>query len=223
MKITEYANLVLGKEYLGQSNRQSVSSDVYQDFIDKLSKYSDIKQVFNATNSHAEFFSACKDFSRWTPKHAQKEVFYAAKNGFYSKDVPADCIFLVKLAFNRVSIPNLILKQVPSSVSKTWFAEGYFTGGYTLRDVICTYCAPDYIPISDTNTKVKHNTYTEIYIKSTDMVAAVPNKIGDLLSLNDIENIECDVNGLHIGGNYIRTLGGYYGASNSVYDLRRIV
>lgn len=222
MSIREKAEYICGKKFLGTSTREVTNEDMYQSFCTMLHKYDDVLYVFNYLESYTEFFKCCTDFAKWFPKKHWKELFYAVKNGFYSTDVPSDSIYLTKKAYTAISIPNLILKQIPVSWQSSWFEEGYFSGGYTLRDVICTFCMPTYRPLDHINNKVTYETFTEIYIKDTDMVAAVPNRIGDLLSAETIDRIKCEPNGLSVDGKFLRTLGGYHGAANSIYDLRQL-
>lgn len=223
MRIVDKADYINGKQFVGSIERTPMKPDMYQDFIDTLSKYESVENIFAVLENYTDFFKAAIDFANWFPKEHWKELFYAAKNGFYSADVPADCIYLICKAYANVDIPNLVFKQIPAHWFSSWIREGYLTGGYTLRDIVCTYCAKSYRPLDAVNIKIRYDNYTEIYIRSTDMVAVVPNKLGDLLSYDVIEQLECTPLGLHVGGKYIRTLGGFYGAVNSNYDLRRLV
>ncbi len=221
--IIDMADYINGKKYVSESVHLDVEDSMYQDFADYLAKYEDAAMLFSNVKSHTEFFKYATDFAYWFPKDCWKELFYATKNGFYSKSVPADCIYMIKMAYLNIDLPNLIFRQIPKTWLAEWFKSGYLTDGYTLRDVVCTYCMPQYKPIDGITLKVRYSDYTEIYVPSTDMVAAVPNPIGDILSVDVINQIECNSFGLHVDNHYIRTMGGYYGAVNSNYDLRKLV
>lgn len=222
MSIIDMAEYIEGHKFTGKSNRLHVTEDMYKDFVTKLSYYDTAAYMLNYFEHYKDFFKSCSDFAEWFPKDSWCELFYAAKNHAYSVDVPADCLYLIKKAYNNISIPNLVFKQIPTSILSSWFEEGYLTGGYTLKDVVCSSCLQTYKPLSETRTKIIHNNFTEIYVAKTDMVAALPNAIGEVLSASDISKITLSMHGLHIEGKYLRTLAGFYGAVNSIYDLRRV-
>ncbi len=220
--IVSKADYINGKRFTGQVEHLKVDPEMYQNFVNKLEMYDEARSLFYCLESHSDFFKYASDFAKWFPKPLWKELFYAARNGFYSADVPADCIYLVKKAYAVIDLPNLIFKQIPTAYLNTWFSEGYLSGGYTLRDVVCTYCCSTYKPLDEVSTKIKHKDFTEIYVRSTDMVAAVPSRLGDFLSADVIDKLECSPMGLHVNGAYIRTMAGFYGAVNSNYDLRKL-
>ena len=55
------------------------------------------------------------------------------------------------------------------------------------------------------------------------MVALLPTRLANSLSDNDLLNIDQGENGLEIEGELLRSRTGYYGAINSVYDLRELI
>jgi len=106
---------------------------------------------------------------------------------------------------------------------KKFLEEGYFLGGLSLRDVICNVCTEEYSPLSLYHPKNKLKDFTEIYVQSTDMVAAVPHIIADALDDASIMSIESTNNGLSTKGVLLRTMANRVGAVNSTYDLRNVL
>lgn len=182
------------------------------------------KQFFDTYESYRDFYKTAIDFKNLIPKEHQMEVFYAAKLGKYYPGIPSFCVYMVKRAWEESNgIPNLIPKLLPSVLLNDVFKKGYFLGATTLRDVICNVCTPNYVPLSKTHPKNKVDDFTEVYIESTDMVAALPNKIADSLDDNSIAKIVVGPNGLETQGVLLRTMCNYVGAINSTYDLRQLI
>lgn len=167
----------------------------------------------------ASFYKATPDIERLVPKPAREEIFFALKNGFASTEVPARAIFLLNKAYAKTKIPNLIFKALSDDDFKVMFQANYLDG-VCMRDVICSYICPDYSPITPGSYLSKHSEYTEIYIEETDMIAAVPNDIAVNMSVADIKSLRVTKKGIYLGDIPLRTLGGRYGATNSIYDLR---
>ena len=229
--LSELEPFIKGKKFTGEAKeREPLSRQSLKDFLDMLNQQVMIKQFFNVYEKHTEFYNKAVDFKALVPKNIQKEVFYAAKLGKFYPQVPSQAVYMVKKAWEASDgIPNLIPKLLPLKLLDEMFKSGYFMGSVSLYDVICNICdsgdstSIKYKPLSDYNLKNRHNNFTELYIKSTDMVAAVPNSIGDSLAESDIENITLGADGLEIKGKLLRTMGGYVGAINSYYDLRELI
>lgn len=183
-----------------------------------------ISQLFDMCDDAKAFFDATVDFKQSIAAPYRKELFYAAKLKRYSISVPCFAQFLLEKAWAEAAgIPNLILKLLPQTAIHEFCSKGYFLGGLTLREVICNVCTEDYAPLSSLHLRNKLSDFTEIYVESTDMVAAVPHSISDALSDEAIRSIAMTPNGLAVGDRLIGTFAGHFGVCNSHYDLRGLI
>lgn len=215
----------MGRKFLGKTTRTiPVSKSVLEDFLTLLEGDSIAKALFDAYDVAADFYRSMPDFKYHIPKEVREDAFYAAKNGMIYNQIPAFCVYILRKCYDQCfGIPNLLLKIIPVSILKKFFAENYFGGGVSLYDAICNICTEEYSPLSMHHVKNKLKDFTEIYVESTDMVAAVPHDIGDALTDASISCIKTSPNGLESGGMLLRTMCGRVGAINSVYDLRKVL
>lgn len=223
--LSELEPYILGKEFTGElKDVPRLNKDVFEQFMIMLSESDIASGFFDVYSNYKDFYATATDFKNLIPKEFQMEVFYAAKVGSFYVEIPSFCVFMLKQAWElSQGIPNLILKYVPMQALTEWFKKGYFLGGLTLRDAICNVCCPDYNPLSELRLKNTVGDFTEIWVRDTDMVAAVPNKIADLLDDKGILDIVDTEAGLQSNGVLLRTMAGYVGAINSKYDLRNLI
>lgn len=216
---------VLGKSFTGKAKeRQCFITDELENFLTALEENSIAKEFFNAYELAANFYDTMVDFKHIIPKDVRVDVFYAAKVGYYYKEIPPLCVYVLQRAWEQCyGIPNLLLKVVPVSFLKKFFEEDYFLGGLNLKDIICNVCTEEYNPLSFYHPRNKLSDFTEIYIQSADMVAAVPHSIADCLDDESINSIIVTPNGLQVNGMYIRTMANRVGAVSSIYDLREVI
>lgn len=200
-----------------------LTMDVFKKAIDTLAMAPLGEQNLDCCELSKSFYRVEPDVRDVVPEELRDECFYAMKLGYFSKHIPAQAMYWIMKAYNQYKIPNLIFKLIPDRVFTIMSQQDYLADGYCLQDAVCSLTVPTYTPLSLQNLCVKHEDFAEIYIAKTDMVAAVPLKIAELLSPEDIRNIDVDENGLHIQHHYLRSLAGYVGAINSVYDLRRVI
>lgn len=228
--ILDWYPMIIGKEFTGEAkNTPRLNPVYYQLFLDMLEEDNIAKEFFNIFEMHDDFFSTAVDFNHFIPSDQRAEVFYAAKLGKGYREIPSFCAYVLDKAWKQCNgIPNLITKVIPISYLKRFCYKNYFVGSVTLHDAICNVCTDQYSPF--TRGKLKNlvkdeegNEFYEIYIRETDMVAAVPTEIGEKLAVTDIENITMTPNGLQTGGKYIRTMASHFGAVNSYYDLRKVI
>lgn len=172
--------------------------------------------------SYLDYMYAEPDIACLFPLSEREEMFYCLKNGGYCEDVPAKCIYTFKELFNVYGSVSLALKALDANTIKVFFQQNYLHE-CTMRDVVKNFIDPDYEPITAVNMRVKHKDYDEVYIAATDMVALLPKALSEKLSDNDLTKITCDREGLKVDGLLLRQLGGYFGACNSIYDLRALV
>lgn len=198
-----------------------------QDLFEQIYKLVQIsataKQNLRIYEVPKEFYQAEPDIANFIPRVAKEEMFYALKNGFISEKVPAKCIYYILKIYNIYKIPNLIFKQIPEKELNIMFQENYLAEGFTLRDVVCTFCDGRYTPLSPTQYVTLLGTYAEVYIQATDMVAIIPVEIARSMSFDDIQKLEVDDYGIKLDQTYIKFLGGYHGACESTYDLRTLI
>lgn len=217
---------ILGKEFTGEvKERVRLDKHVLEDFLTMLDEDNIAKDFFNAYENANDFYETMIDFKHYIPKEQRQEVFYAAKmDGEYYSEIPSFCAYIVKKSYEVCNgIPNLLLKVIPTACLKEFFKEGYFSPGLTFRDVICNLCNENYNPISIKHPKNKIGNFTEFYIATTDMVAALPNSIADELPNECCETIKQTPVGLEVGGVLIRVMANHVGAINSTYDLRELL
>ena len=224
--LSELEPYITGKAFLeGEKTVTRLDRDSFLHFMEMLNNDPIAKQFFDAYEHHLDFYTTAVDFKNLVPKDIQAECFYAAKLGKYYYGVPSVLVYMVQKAYESVgNIPNLIIKALPTNLLRDCFTPGYLAKPTTLRDVICNVCCEQYTPLCELQPKNRVNDeFTELYIKSTNMVAAVPNRIADALDANSILSIEETPSGLAVGGILLRTMCDYVGAINSVYDLRALI
>lgn len=226
MTLSDLQPYILGKEHFPVKKTEVVRCDqkVLEDFLTMLEADSIAKEFFDSYKNPKDFYLTMKDFFHFIPKEQQNEVFYAAKNGKLYYEVPSSCVYVLQRAYKEAhEIPNLVLKLIPTQLLELWLSEGYLFGDTTLHDVIATVCNANYYPLSVTHVKNKVSNFTELYVKSTDMVAAVPNDIADALSDDSVLSLEVTPDGLTVPGTDIpiRAMGAHLGSVNSTYDLRK--
>lgn len=223
--MSDLSPYILGKKFTGTcKNRVILSKEQLEDFLTRLEEDQIAKEFFQAYDLARDFYDTMVDFKHFFDSKIRDELFYAAKTKKVYRQIPAFCVYLLERAWNECyGIPNLIIKVLPTSALKKFFEEGYFTGGVTLKDAICNICCEEYQPLSIQNNKNKLHDFTEIYVESTDMVAALPHSIADDLTTSAISEIKVTSNGLETNGVLLRTMSGYVGAINSMYDLREVI
>lgn len=194
--------------------------NLYKNLAQVVSESVSAQKNLDVCELPVDFYRVEPDIKYLVPMQAREEMFYALKNGAANPDVPSKLVYYIKKSYNMDKMPNLIFKKIPESELKVFFQENYLGNGYTIRDVVCSIIDPHYIPVNNYTRLVKYDNFVEVYVESTDMVAALPNPMVKNLSQRDIHNIKVDSSGLRIGDCYLRSLGGYYGAVNSIYDLR---
>lgn len=216
---------ILGKKFTGVCKKTvDISSDTLKRFLTMLEEDPIAKDFFNIYELSSDFYSTMVDFNHFFSDVEKDEVFYAAKIGKMYRQVPSFCVYVIKKAWDSCyGIPNLISKVLPVSALKKFFEEGYLRGGVTLKDVICNICTEEYNPICLYRPVNKLTGFVEVYVESTDMVAAIPHSIADSLDDSAISSIKVTANGLETQGVLLRTMCGKVGAVNSVYDLRNVL
>lgn len=217
---------ITGHKFYGECKKDTVryNEEILKKFLTMLEEDPIAKEFFTAYEVSQDFYKTMVDFRKIIPKELQNEVFYAAKNGCMYKEIPAFCVYLLRKAWNEsYGIPNLIIKKLPTTALQKFLAKDYFLGGLSLKDAICNVCTDEYVPLSVYHPKNKLKDFTELYIASADMVAAVPHSIGDALTDDAIASIKVTPNGLSTNGVLLRTMCNYVGAINSTYDLRELL
>lgn len=224
LTLSQLEPFVLGKDFIGKPIEVvRGNQDIYNKFLKLVEEY-EAQNMLAAYEHPANFYDVYPDFKHEIPKEYREEVFYEGKNGCMYKEIPAQCVYVLKKVWNECNgIPNLILKTVPTAALTMWLRQGYFLGAVTLKDAICNVCTPLYKPLCETRLRNKVGTFTEIYVVQEDMVAAVPNSISNSLGDENIRNMKLGQFGLEVDGILVRTMAGYVGAINSNYDLRELL
>lgn len=225
MTLSELEPYILGKKFLGKVKvPERVDVQVLEDFLTFLEEDPVSKELFNSTEVHSDFYKQAYDANHIVPKNLQKEIFYAAKIGKVYQGVPSYCVYMLKKAWELCDgIPNLIMLVLPLGAIKEFLQEDYFGSGINLCTVIRNVCTTEYNPVSDAHPKNKLNKFGEIYVSSTNMIAAVPLGLFDVITDNNCSKIILGQYGLELDGVPIRSLANYVGAVASTYDLRELV
>lgn len=186
----------------------------------------EVSETFNVSikyiESYQDFVMMEPDIGAQFPKSEREEIFYCLKNKGYSPAVPARCIYVMKTLYEKYGSASIALKALNKNLFTIFFQKNYMDG-YTMRDVIKTFCDPEYEPFTVSRLRVQHKDYDEVYIASTDMVALLPKPISQRIQDVDIPKIIVTKYGLELDGYVLRQLAGYYGAVNSTYDLRGLI
>lgn len=225
LTLSELEPYVLGKEFLDKPiEMPRCTQEVFDKFMQMIAEDNNAATFLETFEVPKDFYDTLPDFKHEIPKDFREEVFYAGKLGKMYTEVPSECVYILMKAWSTCNgIPNLLLKTVPIAALNKWFRKGYFLGAVSLKDVICNVCTPLYRPLCETRLTSKVGNFTEVYVKKTDMVAALPNKLADALDTKSILEIDLGPNGLEINGVLLRTMAGYVGAINSYYDLRELI
>lgn len=180
------------------------------------------ERTIELVESYKNFLELQPDIANEFPVSEREEMFYCLKNGGYSPDVPAKCIYVLKHLYAKYGSVSLALKALSNGMFTVFFQKNYLHE-CTMRDVIKTFIDADYEPFTSARLRVEHETYDEVLITEKDMVALLPKDISAKLTDRDLLDIKVEKNGLSVNGLLIRFMCGHYGAVNSLYDLRRLV
>lgn len=212
--------------YIGELNKElyRAQPEDLEEFVNLLEVHPMAKKNIAVTKMPRLFYTREPDLANDIPARKREELFYAYKLGFASPAVPAKLLYLAKYAYEEFGSPNMLFKVAFEKDLKTFFSKGYLNEEYTVRDVICSITnLQDYMALEEGRNAVKIGNHWDIYIKSEDAIAMIPEELKNILSYSDIENIELKNNKLCIGDKPICQLGRYVGAVNSVYDLRDLL
>ena len=224
MNMNDKYKYVIGKETYPEKKPISYPTD------EEISKWVDIgsdvqrfQDYVDSLQSHLDFYKIFSDLRNIIPPAKKEEFFYELKNGFKAEGVPAKFIYYMKYLYSIYNSANIAVRVLSEKDMETFFSENYFGKDITARDVIKEFVDKDYEPVHSGNLRVNHGSYYEVYLPKEDMVALLPTRLAESLSDNDLLNIEEGDNGLEVGEELLRARAGYYGAINSVYDLRELI
>lgn len=223
MTIIEMYPYIMGKKFSREATEPyRVDVELFDSVYSHVKLDTRLQILLDSCNNPSTFFKASVDLSANIKREYREELFFCLKNGFATREVPAKCIWYVREAYKRYQIPNLIPKLIPEKVLDVFFQENYFVGK-TLYDVICNFAFEDYKPFSPQSYRSSlSEDFEEIYIAEKDMVAVFPKAITSKLSDNDIKELHVSSNGITLNGKHLSLMGGYHGASRSIYDNREL-
>jgi hypothetical protein len=220
MTILDMEPYILGNKHIeDETSPVRATSDDFQTWVDAVNVREGAKELMSVIETPKQFFELEPDIAHIVKRNYREEMFFSVKNGFFSTCVPAKCIYMINKLYSKYKLCSLIPKMLPRYV----FGKNYIAGGFTLHDTIATLCDKRYYPLAQHRLSLNFGDYREVYIESTDMVAAIPSVIASGFSEDEIRAIEADEYGLKIHDVYIGFMGGYNGACNSIYDLRKLV
>lgn len=223
MTLLDFAPYVNGDAFTRECPAPVRCTPYMYDKVVKEAGASDtFSSVIQLIDSYEEFLSVEVDVAKSIPVSEREEMFYCLKNGGYSEDVPAKCIYIFKTLFAKYSSVSLALLALPKSMFTVFFQKNYLKD-CTMRDVIKSLIDPDYEPFTTANLRIKHKNYDEVYVVDQDMVALLPKDISDKLTDTDISRMYLAKTGLTVDGLLVRCMAGHFGAINSTYDLRAVV
>lgn len=221
--IPELKPYITGEEFTGKFTGERVSELAIEHMAQYVAESVTATVTLEQCDSYKDFFDIEVDIKKQIDPKDRSNCFYALKNGSYCLQIPPFCQYMIKRAWEAYKIPNLIPKIIPVPVLKEFFKEGYFSAGVTLKDVICNVACQEYTPFSEARYKNNVGGNVELYIESEDMVAMVPRSIGDALDMDTLKRIRKTDYGLAVENILLRTMCGYMGAVNSIYDLRSLI
>lgn len=221
MTIPEMAPYIYGtKTARGGCDPYRIEQDLYNEAAQLVHDIGGAQESLDSYEKPKWFYESNPDIAHVVPQYAREEIFYALKNGYANTAVPAKVIFMLTKAYRSVhNIPNLIFKAISEEDFNVMFQEKYLND-VCAYDVIKSFLCEDYIPITDASPIQMHKDYAEVYIEDTDMVAAIPTDIAKGMSVADVKKLKVTPIGICLEDIPLRTLGGRYGAANSIYDLR---
>lgn len=221
--LLELAPLIRGEEFTGEFTGERINPDAVRTFMHLLATSMTAQVTLDSCEHYKDFYAIEADFRHYILPKDRENCFYVAKNGSYCLQIPPFCQYMIKKAWEEYKIPNLVPKVIPAPVLSTFFQKNYLSGGVTLRDVICNVACEEYNEFTQTRLRNNFGRYTELYIEDTDMVAVVPKSIGQALDDTTLRKVKPTEYGLSVNGVLVRTMCGYTGAINSIYDLRALI
>lgn len=225
LTLSEMEPYIMGRTFSGEAKsvNEIKNRAVLDEFLEHVKESLTAKTNLETCDHWADFYKVEPDFTEWVPSKYRADVFYSAKIGCFVPMVPAQCVYLLKVAYDKYKSPNMIFKQLPESVISTFFRKNYLGGSLSLHDVVCTFCTPMYNPLCDRRMKNRCDGFVEIYVRTEDMVALVPNTIADKINDDCIDDLKVGEDGLEVQGMYLKRMAGFSGEVNSTYDLRGLI
>ena len=137
-----YLNRIMGFEFINSEPMEimpvtkaefSMAKQLINDF--------NAQEIINSTELYKDFKAVAPDLAR---KLKSEELYYALKNGFMVEEVPSKLIYYCKKAYNKSKCANAVPCMLPSALTENVFTLGYLKNGWTLVDVIRTFCDPKF-------------------------------------------------------------------------------
>lgn len=223
MTILEMAPYINGDAFTRECKAPiRCTPEMYARVVKEAACNDSFERVLSMIEDYRDFAELMPDIARVFPVSEREEMFYCLKNGGYSPAVPAKCIYILRTLFKEHGSISLALKALSKDALTIFFQKNYLDG-CSLRDVIKSMVDPDYEPFTPARLRIQHKDYDEVLVQSKDMVALLPKNLSMRLTEKDLEGIELTKDGLAVNGLLLRIMGEYYGACNSIYDLRRLV
>lgn len=223
LSIPEMHPYIVGEEFTGECKDERIDEDQIDLFARLVKDSISASTSISVLESYKDFYETEVDFKKQIKPGQRANCFYAYKNGTYCMQIPPFCQYMVRQAWEKYKMANLIVKILPLPVLDKFFQKGYLNGGVTLRDVVCNVACEEYKPFSSVCYKNDVGNSTELYIEREDMVAIVPHSIAQALDEDTLRRVRKTEYGLAVDNILIRTMCGYTGGTNSVYDLRALI
>lgn len=143
------------------------------------------------------------------------EVFWAIKNGCIVEGLPGIVLYAFDQLWEQTKSPNLMLQQSTATVLKH-----AFNSSIHVRDVICSFYCPEYVPFEPHRLKCWMGSHGEIYLPKYKRVLLLPAPIFSSIDEDDISSIAYEGNQLTIGGVLLSSIAGFKGVAYNAFDLR---
>lgn len=223
MTILEMAAYVNSDTFTRECNAPvRCTPEMYAKVVKEAAASKSFATTISKLQSYRDFVELEPDIAYNFPVSEREEMFYCLKNGGYSPDVPAKCLYVLKHLYEKYNSVSIALKALNNSMFTIFFQKNYLNN-CTMRDVIKSYVDPDYEPFTASRLRLEHKDYDEVLVVETDMVALIPKDVSKKLTDSDLDNLSMTKNGLAVNGLLLRFMANHYGACNSNYDLRRLV
>lgn len=167
-----YINCLNGNEF--------VTEDTIERYVPTKEEFSAAKQLiadFNAQEliNKVELY---KDFRAIAPDLSKKigseELFYALKNGFLVEEAPSKLIYLCRKAYDRCKCANAVPSMLSEQMLNDVFTVGYLKNGWTLSDILRTFCDARFIPLSRVGSYCQTSTGVDFLLSEEPSYAHLP-------------------------------------------------
>lgn len=195
-----------------------------------LKQFKNMLQIDNSyfeglkkTDSFKEFYEAYELFEKTFDPKLQEDIFYSTKLGFFFEGVPSRLVYLLKKAIDKNPTPSLALQSISVLAWDRFLKKGSLPEDITIKDVLDAIYGYETKLIDELQLRVRHESFSEIYVKNVDRICLLPNAIADQFDLKDLDTLEyVPKQGVCFDGVPVRFFDGRNGITLDEFDMRDI-